>query len=273
MAGALQALVDLAVHARDEERRHRVDVDRLALLEAALEAADVGLGHLRVLLDAEEQRDVDVAPLVDHLLDRRRALGGARDLDHQVGAVDAVPVLARLLDRALGVEGEIGIDLEGHEAVLAAALVVDDAQHVAGVLDVADRELLVDPAVVLARARELGELLVVVVGAEDRRLKIVGLEVTPRSESSSTSRCSSPVLMRARLIWSSQMLVPAAVRAARRSLTCWVAMGVSSLSWSQLAGEGLRVPAPARRAAPPRGHPPAGRSGPARCGSACRRPG
>ena len=168
MAGALQALVDLGVHARDEERRDRVDVDRLALLEAALEAADVGLGHLRVLLDAEEQGDVDVAPLVDHLLDRGRALVGARDLDHQVGAVDAVPVLARLLHRALGVEGQVGVDLEGHEAVLAAALVVDDAQHVAGVLDVADRELLVDAAVVEALARGLGELLVVVVGAEDR---------------------------------------------------------------------------------------------------------
>ena len=231
VAGALQALVDLGVHARDEERRDRVDVDRLALLEAALEAADVGLGHLRVLLDAEEQGDVDVAPLVDHLLDRGRALLGARDLDHQVGAIDALPVLARLLHRAVGVEGEVGIDLEGHEAVLAAALVVDDAQHVAGVLDVADRELLVDPAVVQALAREPRRA-----ARRSRRsrgspaLKIVGLEVTPRSESSSTSRCSSPVLMSARLIWSSQMLVPAAVRAARRSLTCCVAMGVSSLS-------------------------------------------
>src|SRR5215210_2156213 len=55
-------------------------------------------------------------------------------------------------------------------------------------------------------------------------LKIVGLEVTPRSESSSTRRRSSPDSMSWRPIWSSQMLVPAAVRAARRSLTCCVAM-------------------------------------------------
>jgi hypothetical protein len=167
VAGALEALVDLGVHARDEERRHRLDVDGLALLQAALEAADVGLGHLRVLLDAEEQRDVDVAPLVDHLLDRGGALGRARDLDHEVGAIDALPVLARLLHRAIGVEGEVRVDLEGDEAVGAVARVVDHAQHVAGVLDVADRELLVDPAVVEALARRLGELLVVVVGAED----------------------------------------------------------------------------------------------------------
>src|SRR3954465_12866514 len=57
-------------------------------------------------------------------------------------------------------------------------------------------------------------------------LKIVGFEVTPRSESSSTRRRSSPDSMSWRPIWSSQMLVPAAVSAARRSLTCCVAMGL-----------------------------------------------
>src|SRR3954447_14301325 len=49
--------------------------------------------------------------------------------------------------------------------------------------------------------------------------KIAGLEVTPRRESSATSRCSSPHSISPRRIWSSQTLVPAAVRAARRSLT------------------------------------------------------
>src|SRR3954470_6554472 len=49
--------------------------------------------------------------------------------------------------------------------------------------------------------------------------KIAGLEVTPRSESSSTSRWSSPDSIRPRRIWSSQTLVPASVSARRRSLT------------------------------------------------------
>src|SRR3954447_23131834 len=49
--------------------------------------------------------------------------------------------------------------------------------------------------------------------------KIAGLEVTPRSESSRTSRWSSPHSIRPRRIWSSQTLVPASVSAARRSLT------------------------------------------------------
>src|SRR4051794_10311669 len=55
-------------------------------------------------------------------------------------------------------------------------------------------------------------------------LKIVGLEVTPRSESSSTRRRSSPDSISWRPIWSSHTLVPAAVRAARFSLICCVAM-------------------------------------------------
>src|SRR5918999_824458 len=49
--------------------------------------------------------------------------------------------------------------------------------------------------------------------------KIAGLEVTPRSESSRTSRSSSPLVISPRRIWSSQTLVPAAVSFASRSLT------------------------------------------------------
>jgi hypothetical protein len=171
----LESLVDLRVDARDEERRDRVHVERLALLVAALEPADVGLRHLLVLLDLEQQRDVDVQALVGHLLDRRQTLVGAGDLDHQVGPVDAPPVLARLLHRALRVERDVGIDLERDVAVVAVGLVVDRAQHVGGVLDVLDRDRLVDGAGVGPLVRQLLDLLVVVLGAEDRLLEDRGI--------------------------------------------------------------------------------------------------
>src|SRR5680860_1058327 len=58
--------------------------------------------------------------------------------------------------------------------------------------------------------------------------KIAGLEVTPRSESSSTSRCSSPDSIRLRRIWSSQTAVPASVSAASRSF-CWEVTAISLL--------------------------------------------
>ena len=70
-AERVESLVDLGVDARDEERGDRVDVDAEALGAAALEAADERLDHALVGGDREQQRDVDVAALVDHLLDRR----------------------------------------------------------------------------------------------------------------------------------------------------------------------------------------------------------
>jgi hypothetical protein len=100
----------------------------------------------------------------------------------------------------------------GDVAVVAVRRLVDVAQDVARLLDVGDDELLVDRPRRASRARELDELVVVVLGAEDRRLKMVGLEVTPRSESSSMRRRSSPLSISQRRISSSQMLVPAAVR-------------------------------------------------------------
>ena len=125
----------------------------------------------RVRLDAEQQRHVHVDPAGDRLLDRRHALVGAGDLDHQVGAVDALPEVARLRERGVGVVREAGLDLERHEAVGAAGLVPDRAQDVAGELDVGDRDLLVDLLRVEALAGQLADLLVVVVRAEDRLLE------------------------------------------------------------------------------------------------------
>ena len=58
--------------------------------------------------------------------------------------------------------------------------------------------------------------------------KIEGFEVNPRRESSSIMRPSSPDSIMLRRIWSSQILTPAAVRAASRSLTCAVALIASS---------------------------------------------
>ena len=73
-------------------------VQRPAGLEAALVGAHVGLHHGLVLLDREQQRDVDVHPVEQRLLDRRDALRRRGDLDHQVRPVDKVPVHVGLLE-------------------------------------------------------------------------------------------------------------------------------------------------------------------------------
>ena len=166
-----EALVHLGVHARHEEARHRVHVHRLAGVEAPLHAADVGLGDRGVGLDGEQQRHVHVDAGGDRLLDRRHALLGARDLDEQVGTVDALPVVACLRERAVGVVGEGGLDLERHEAVGVARLLPDRAQHVAAELHVEHRDLVVDLSCRQPLPGQLGDLLVVVARAEDRLLE------------------------------------------------------------------------------------------------------
>ena len=65
---------------------------------------------------------------------------GRRHLDHHVRPVEARPELDRLLDRRVGVIGEVGRALEGDEPVAAVALVVGGAQQVGRTADVLERE-------------------------------------------------------------------------------------------------------------------------------------
>ena len=178
-AQLLQLPVHRGVHAGDEEGGDGMAVERQALRVAALHRADEGLHHLLVGADREQQRHVDVHALVQRLLDRGDAGLGGRDLDHQVRAVDQAPVLARLLERALGVVREAGRDLERDVAVLAAGLLVHARERVRGQLDVPDGEAAVDLAGAQALARGGGEVLVVVGGAEDRLLEDRGIRGHP----------------------------------------------------------------------------------------------
>ena len=170
-AGGGKPLVDLRVDARDEERRDRMAVERQAFGLAAPHRADVGPHHVLVGPDAEQQRDVDVHPLVQGGLDRRDPLGRGGDLDHQVGPVDEPPVHPRLLERPVGVVRQPRRDLERDVAVEAAAVLVHAAQHVGGELHVAHREPAVDLARRQALGGGLGDVGVVVGRAEDRLLE------------------------------------------------------------------------------------------------------
>ena len=169
-AGGLEALVDLRVDARDEEARNRMHVERLARLTAPLETADVRLRDLLVGAHGEEQRDVDVDALEDRLLDRGDSGRGAGNLDEDVRAAEALPVVARLAKRLLGVARSLGTDLERHEAV-ASQLVVDRAQDVRPQLHVRHGDLVVDRPRIEAPLGQLADLAVVVRAAEDRLLE------------------------------------------------------------------------------------------------------
>ena len=179
LAEVREPLVDLRVHARDEEARHRMHVERLAGLVAALHPADVGLGDRRVRLHREQERHVHVDAGRDRVLDRGNARLRAGDLDQEVRPVDPLPVLARLLDGRLGVVREVRLHLQRDEPVGVVRLLPERAQHVAGELHVEDRDLVVDVARRHALLGELRDLLVVVGRAEDRLLEDRGVGGDP----------------------------------------------------------------------------------------------
>ncbi len=133
--------VDLRVHPAHEERGHGGHpVDRLALRDAGFQRRQVCFGHLAVVLDREEQGDVDVDAVGEAALDRRPALLGAGNLDHDIGPVHRPPEPHRFGDGGLGVARGPGRDFERDEPVGAVGAVVDRAEQVGGALHVLDRE-------------------------------------------------------------------------------------------------------------------------------------
>ena len=172
-ADLLEAPVDLGVDAGDEEAGDAGDGSQLGAVLGGerLEPVEVGVDHLGVAVEAEDQRHVGVAALGDHRADRADTFGGRRDLDHHVAPGDALVKLpCRLLGARL-VVGEAGVDLDADEAVGAARLVVDRFENLGGAGDVLEhhRPVVGDGGVLVEG--EHAELLVVVGGALDRLLE------------------------------------------------------------------------------------------------------
>jgi hypothetical protein len=119
-------------------------VNRLAAAQSLLEPGEVRVDDGGVALDGEQQRDVDVDAVGDRPVGGLDPGRGGGDLDHRVGAVDALPQVAGGGERGVGVVRERRVDLEAHEAVGALGPVVDRRQHVGGGADVLDRQRLVD---------------------------------------------------------------------------------------------------------------------------------
>ena len=107
-----------------------------------LQPREIGLGYLAIDGLREQQRDVDADAFADQMLDRGQAFRRRRHLHHQIPALDVLPEPLGLGDGAFGVHRQIGRDFEADETVGAFQSIVNRAQHVGGVLDVFDREVL-----------------------------------------------------------------------------------------------------------------------------------
>jgi hypothetical protein len=109
--GDAQAAAELVGHpvghrrvpAGHEQRGHRAHRRVQFGPDPALHPPQVGLGRGPVLLRREEQGHVHRHSGVDALLDRRQALGGARDLDEQIAQGGLTVQALGLIDGARGV--------------------------------------------------------------------------------------------------------------------------------------------------------------------------
>ena len=158
-ADRLQPPVDLGVDPADEEAGHAGHRGQVAVVR--LEAGQVGLHHVVVAVEPEDQRHVDAAALADERADRLHALGRRRHLHEQVRLGDAVVQLAGRGDGAVAVVRQIGRHLQRHEPVDAVALVVHRPQHGQRALDVGHRQRPVEVVDRGAAGRQVRELLVV----------------------------------------------------------------------------------------------------------------
>ena len=150
-------------------RRRRV----AAALDQPLEPAEVGLDRPLRALQREDQRHVDVAAAGGHLLDRRQPRLRRRDLHEQFGRSIQLVQALRFGDVAVGVVGEVRVDLDRDVAVLALA-----ARPRPGAAGRRRRAMSCDgeprgrpPSGRLPRLEHLAQLLVVGVALRDRLLE------------------------------------------------------------------------------------------------------
>ncbi len=168
-------LVDLRVDAAHEEARHRGQpIHRLSPLDPPLHRLEPGVHHLVVARHGEQQRDVDVDAIGEAFTDGRDPRGGARDLDHEVRAVDRVPEAVGLGDRGVGVPRDIRAHLDGDEAVLSRRPVVDRTEESRRRADILDHDR-IENGVRVRVGSGGANVLVVEVALRDRLLEDRGI--------------------------------------------------------------------------------------------------
>ena len=109
-------------------------------MDEVFQSGDVGLAHPGVHLKRECEGDVDVDSLTDQVTYGGDALRRGGHLYHRVGTSEVGEEPLGGLDCAVGVVGQVRVDLQGCEAVCAAGVFVHGPEQVRGGLDVLDGE-------------------------------------------------------------------------------------------------------------------------------------
>ena len=153
----VQQPVHGGIHATDEETGDTGDgVQRQAVRGPAFQGAQVALRHLFIDGNGKQQRGIDMDAFGQQRLHGRKALGGGRHLDHQIGPVHEPPQAPRLLYRPRRVMGQARGHLQADIAVPALGVVVHRGEQIGGGLYVGDGQPLVNGLVV--QSRVLGQI-------------------------------------------------------------------------------------------------------------------
>jgi hypothetical protein len=124
-------------------------------------APQIGLGHLAVVLDGEDERDVDVDTLGERLPNGGDACRCGGNLHHQVRAINRVPEAPHLRERPFGILCQIGRDFDADEAILPLRALIGGAQQVSDRLHVGHRQCLINLLGTLSSSDQLLHLLIV----------------------------------------------------------------------------------------------------------------
>ena len=127
-----------------------------------LEPRDIGFRNLLVNFLCEQERYVDIDAFTDQLPNCRKTFGSAGHLDHDVLAIRCLPQSSRFIHGVLRLAGKVRGNFEADITVVKLRLLVDRAEDVGSILNVANRELLETPGgiEILARGKRLQHVIV-----------------------------------------------------------------------------------------------------------------
>jgi hypothetical protein len=209
-----EALVDLGVHAGDEEGGDGVDAAEVVTVRAGLlESGEVGVDDLAVALEREDQGHVDRDARGESRGDRGQARLRRGDLDERVRAVDLGPQLLRLGGRRGRVMREVGeTSIDTRPSTPPVASNTGRKMSAASATSVVVISKIASSAETPCRERGQGASYESSSLLPIAAWKIDGFVVTPDTSRVLMRSARLPESMRLRERSSSQMLTPAAAR-------------------------------------------------------------
>ena len=100
----------------------------------------IGVNHLAVALNAEDERDINADAFGKDPGDGWQTLTGGRNLNHEVLTVNRRPQLQRLSNSSFGIAGEKRRNLERNAAIDTAGGIVKRTKQVACALHITDHD-------------------------------------------------------------------------------------------------------------------------------------